>query len=80
MINCKVELKRKWAKCCVLAATVDKNDNANSKNITFTIKNIKLYVPVLTISATKIQKLSKLLSKGFESSVYWDEYKTNKKE
>ena len=32
--------------------------------------------PVLTLSAMDNQKLSKLLSKGFERSVYWNEYKT----
>ena len=39
------------------------NDNANK--IIFTIKD--LYVPVVTLSARYNQKLSKLLSKGFES-------------
>ena len=28
----------------------------------------------------KKKKLSKLFSKGFERSVYWNEYKTNKRE
>ena len=32
--------------------------------------------PVLTLSARDSQKLSKRLSKGFERSVYWNEYKT----
>ena len=36
----------------------------------------KLYVLVVTLSARDNQKLSKLLSKGFERSVYWNEYKT----
>ena len=39
-------------------------------------KTKKLYVPVVTLSARENQKLSKLLSKGFERSVYWNEYKT----
>ena len=29
-----------------------------------------------TLSARYIQKLTKILSKGFERSVYWNEYKT----
>ena len=53
---------------------VNKNDNGN--NIIFTIKDTKLYVPVATLWARDNQKLLKLLSKGFEKSVYWDEYKT----
>ena len=36
---------------------------------------MKLYVPAVTLSARDNQKLSKLLSKGFERSVYWKEYK-----
>ena len=52
------------------------NDNDNDNNIIFTIKYIKLYVPVVTLSARDNQKLSILLSKGFEISVYCNEYQT----
>ena len=44
-------------------------------NIIFTIKDTKLYVPVVTLSVKDTQKLLKLLSKGFERSVYWNEFK-----
>ena len=54
----------------------DNVNNIDSNNIIFTIKDTKLYVPVVTLSANDNQKLSKLLSKGFERSVYWNEYKT----
>ena len=37
-----------------------------------------MYVPVVTLSARGNQKLSKLLSKEFERSVYWNEYKTER--
>ena len=53
-----------------------KNNNGNTNNIIFTIKYTKLYVPVVTLSAKDNQKLSKLLRKRFERSVYWNEYKT----
>ena len=46
------------------------NDNVNVNNITFTTKHTKLSLPVVTLSARNSQKLSKLLSKGFETSVY----------
>ena len=49
-----------------------KNDNVND---TVTIKNTNLQVPVVNSSAKGNQKLLKLLSKGFEISVYWNEYK-----
>ena len=73
LINCKVELKLNWTKCCVLSAAGNENvinDNDNANNILFTIKDTKLYVPVVTVSARGNQKLSKRISKGFERSVY----------
>ena len=60
----------------VLAISDNNNDDANSNNIIFIIKDIKLYVPVVTLSAKDNQKLPKFLRKGFEKSVYWNEYKT----
>ena len=41
----------------------------------FTIKDTKLYVPKVIVSAKDNQKLSKRFSKGFERLVYWNEYK-----
>ena len=77
MINCKVELKLKWTKHCVLSAAGNKNNNDNdhdnnSNNIIFTINDRKLHIPVVTLSARDNQKLSKLFSKWFERSVYWN--------
>ena len=75
LINCKVELKLKWTRYWVLSAAGPDNTNANPNNIIFTIKDTNLYVPVVTLSARDNKKLSKLLSKGFERSVYGNEYK-----
>ena len=74
LIHYKVELKIKLKKHCAFAATGADNDNANSNDIIFTIKNTKLYVPVIALSAKDIQKLLKLLSKNFERSIYCNEY------
>ena len=81
LINSKEELNLKWKKYCVLFAA--RNDNLNNNdydnndiNFIFTIKNITLYAPVVTLSSRDNRKLSKLLSKGFKRSVYWNEYKT----
>ena len=76
LINCKIELKPKWKKYCVLTAAGNDNTNSNHNNIIFTIKDTKLYVPLVTLSVRDSHKLSKLLNKGFEKSVYWYEYKT----
>ena len=78
-INCKVWLKHGWKKHCVLSMLSNVNDsvNADSNNILFTIKDTKLYVTVVTLTTKGNQKLSKLLSKGFERSVSWNAW--NKK-
>ena len=74
-IICKVELKPKWTKDCVLAAAdVDHANANNDDNIIFTIKDTKLYAPAVTLSSKDNQKLSKLPSKGFVRSIYWNEY------
>ena len=68
LLNCKVELKLRWTKHFGLSVAGADNANANNDDydIIFTIKNIKLYVPVVTLSVNINQKLSKLLSKGFQ--------------
>ena len=73
LIDCKEELKLKWEKYYVLSAVGSDNTNANTNNIIFTIKNTKLYVPVVTLLAKGDQKLSKLLGKISKRSVYWNE-------
>ena len=75
LINCKVELKRKWSNYCVLSAAGNDSANGNDDNIIFTIKDTILYVPVVTLSTRDHQKLAKILSKGFERSFHWKEYK-----
>ena len=72
MINCKVELKLRRAKHFVLslAGTDNANGNDDDNNIIITIKDTKLYVPAVILSARDNQKLSKNLTKGFERSVY----------
>ena len=71
LINCKVELKLKWTKYCVLSTAGADNINGNNddNNIIFTIKDTKLYVSVVTLSARDNQKLSKCLHKGLKKSV-----------
>ena len=61
------------------AAGNDNVNNNDSNNIIFTIKDKKLCVPAVALSAREIEKLSKLYGKGFENSVYRNEYKTKSK-
>ena len=46
----------------------NKNNNANVdlNNIILNMKDGKLYIPVVTLSAKDNQKLSKFIGKGFE--------------
>ena len=57
-------------------ATGADNTNASPNNIIFTIKDTKLSALVVTLSVKDNRRLSKLLSKRFERSIYWNEYKT----
>ena len=63
MINCKVELKLKWTSYCVFSAAGGHNAKANPNNIIFTIRDTKLYVPVLNLSAKIIRDYQKFLAK-----------------
>ena len=79
LINCKVVLKLRLTKHYVLSvAGTDNASGNNDDKIFFTIQDTKLYVSVITLSARENQKLSKRLSKGFERSVDWNEYKIKK--
>ena len=73
-IICKVELKLKWTNCSDLSANGNYNTDGDRNGIIFTIKDTKSYVPVVMLSAKDNQILSKVLSKRFERSVYWNEY------
>ena len=67
LINCKVELSLKWNENSILPSA--------GTAPTFTITDTKLYVPVVTLKIEDNAKLSELLNKGFERSVYWNKYK-----
>ena len=52
-----------------LQTVYNDNDYANCNNIIFNITDTKLYVRAVTLPAKDNEKLSKLLRKGFPSSV-----------
>ena len=56
-------------KYCILSAAAADNNDAISNDIIFTIKDTKLYIPIINLWAKDNQKLSKFLRKGFERSV-----------
>ena len=78
LINCKVKIFLVWTENCLLSGGENINDAEAVANAgtaaTFKITDAKLYVLIVTFSAEDNAKLSNLLSKGFERSVYWNEY------
>ena len=68
-------MKLKWAKRCVLVTGSVDNTNADPNSIIFTITDTNLYVHIVTLLAKDNQSLSKFLIKGFQRSVYWNQYK-----
>ena len=56
-----------WDPNCVLSNLV--------QVATFAIIDVKLYLPIVTLSTEDNAKLSKLLIEGFKRPVYWNKYK-----
>ena len=72
LINCKIHLEVNWNKNCAMYdhdAYAD-GDNDYNIEITFLLKNTKLYVPIVTLSSKGNVNLKKQLSEGFKRSVY----------
>ena len=68
LINCKIKLNLTWKKECILSTAVD--------NAAFIINDTKLYAPVVTLSIEDNKDFIGQQNKGFQRSVYWNEYKT----
>ena len=68
LINTKLYMELNWTKYSVLC-----NQNQNS---IFQITKGELYIPVVTLNTENNNKLSELLSKGFEGTVVSNEYKS----
>ena len=68
LINCKIKLKLTWKKECKLSA--------GDGEVVFIINDTKLFVPVVTLSKEDNKDFIKQQNKGFQRSIYWNEYKT----
>ena len=73
LINCKINLI--WKKECVLSTDNDAAADA-AINPVFIINDTKLYVPVVTLSKEDNKDFIDQQNKGFQRSIYWNEYKT----
>ena len=68
LINTKLHIELNWTKNSVMSNVAGAT--------TFKITKTELYVPVVTLNTNDNLKLTKLLSKGFKRSVYWNAYKS----
>ena len=79
LIECEINLILTWSKNCVLTskATRDSDPNANPAvaainnptNATFEVKDIKLFVPVVTLSTENDRKLLQKIRTGFKKQL-----------
>ena len=72
LINCKINLNLTWKKECVLST--------DAANAVFNINDTKLYVPIVTLSKEDNKDFIEQQNKGFQRSIYWNEYKTKEKD
>ena len=70
LINCKIKLNLTWKKECI--------SSNQPGNALFIINDTKLYVPVVTLSKEDNKDFIEQQNKGFQRSIYWNEYKTKK--
>ena len=75
LIYCEISLQLKWSKNCILVAGTAANQNPR-----FQINDIKLYVPLVTLSTQENRKRLEQLESGFKRTINWNKYlpkKTN---
>ena len=68
LINCKIKLNLTWKKKCVLST--------DAGDAVFIINDTKMYFPVVTLSREDNKDFIEQQNKGFQRSIYWNEYKT----
>ena len=82
MISCEVSLILSWSENCVL--TNIKTQTARGTrvainaptNATFKITDVKLYVPVVTLSTENDKTLLEQLRTGFKRTIKWNKYRS----
>ena len=71
LINCEVELILTWSKDCVISSATGETK--------FTITEIKVYVPVITLSTEDNAKLLQQLKSNFRRKINWNKYESSVK-
>ena len=67
-MKCKVYLELNWIENCILSRAGDSEK--------FKITDVKLCVPIVTLSTKDNVNLTKKLSNGFKRCLYWNKYQT----
>ena len=79
LINCKIKLNLTWKKECVLSTDAATTAANPLNNAVFIINDTRLYGPVVTLSKEDNKDFIEQQNKGFQRSIYWNEYKTKEK-
>ena len=69
LINCEVNLISTWSANCVIIYT-----NVGNQNLTYEVTEIKLYVPVVTLSIQDGAELLQLITSDFKGIINWNKY------
>ena len=86
LINCEVSLTVTWAENYVITSKATRKAGPdadpvvaginNPTNVTFKIKDTKLYVPVVSLSAENDNNLLEQLKTGFKRTIKWNKYRS----
>ena len=81
MISCEIPLELKWNKKCVITSqqigvNLDGANTAAATNVTLSINDCKLYIPVVTLSKDDEIKLLTNLKSGFTREIIWNKYRS----
>ena len=82
LINFGISLNLTWSENCVMTSKAARDADPpvaainNPTNATFKIKDTKLYVPVVTLSAENDNKILEQLKTGFKRIIKWHKYRS----
>ena len=81
LINCEMSLILTGSRECVITSmerrvVTNAQRDISPTNTTFQIKDIELYVPVVTLSTENDKKLLEKLRTGFKRTIKWNKYRS----
>ena len=71
LINCEIKIFLTWSEKCIITTRNDGNQEPK-----FTITDIKLYIPVVTLSTQDNEKLLRQLKTCFQRTINWNKYQS----